>query len=87
MSARGEGFVFRKSTRRFKKYMVYVPQKGTWVHFGDVRYQQYKDSTPAHLYRRLDHHDPSRRRSFKSRHARTRSVNYSPSWFADKYLW
>jgi hypothetical protein len=77
--------VIQKSTREHKKYMAKVGSK--WVHFGDNRYQQYKDSTPLKLYRHLDHGDAARRANFKSRHESTRHKKYSPSWFADKYLW
>ncbi len=78
-------FEFRRSTRPFKKYMVHVGNK--WVHFGDTRYQQYRDRTPLRLYARLNHGDPARRRNYKARHGGTRHVKYSASWFADKYLW
>jgi hypothetical protein len=65
--------------------MVHVNNK--WVHFGDTRYQHYRDRTPLRLYSHLNHGDAARRRNFKSRHERTRHVKYSASWFADNYLW
>lgn len=79
--------MFRKSSRKHKKYMAYVPQLDKWVHFGDNRYEQYEDRTPLRLYARQNHHDPERRRLFKIRHENTRHVKYSPSWFADQFLW
>ena len=43
-----------KSNRKYKKYMAtIVDDNGTIyknVHFGDTRYQQYKDKTPLGLY-------------------------------------
>ena len=38
----------KQSTRKNKKYMVKVNDK--WIHFGDVRYAQFRDSTPLKLY-------------------------------------
>jgi len=78
---------FRKSTRKNKKYMVYVPQIDKWVHWGDSRYQHFADSTPLKLYSHLDHYDIDRRKLYKQRHEKTRHKKYSPSWFADQYLW
>lgn len=78
-------FDFRKSTRAHKKYMVTVGNKT--VHFGDTRYQHYKDSTGKGLYTHLNHLDPARRRAYKIRHEKDRHVKYSAGWFADKYLW
>ena len=78
---------FQQSTRKHKKYMVWVSQLDKWIHFGDTRYQQYRDSTPLQLYTHLDHLDPERRRLYKARHEKTRHVKWSASWFADRYLW
>lgn len=58
---------FQKSTRKNKKYSVITP-KGKVVHFGDTRYQHYKDSTGLNLYSNLDHNDKKRRDNYRTRH-------------------
>jgi hypothetical protein len=40
-----------------------------WIHFGDNRYQQYKDSTGLGVYSSKDHLDPTRRSSYFFRHS------------------
>ena len=40
--------VIKKSTRKHKKYMVLAPKSMTWIHFGDTRYQQFKDTKARH---------------------------------------
>jgi len=77
---------FKKSTRKYKKYMVKL-NDGTTVHFGDNRYSQYKDKTGLGLYTHLDHLDKDRRARYKKRHEGTRHKKYSASWFSDQYLW
>jgi len=74
----------RKSTQQHKKYMVYVNNK--WIHFGDNRYQQFKDSTPLKLYKHLDHGDPVRRERYYKRHGHTKDKNTAKYW-SNKYLW
>ena len=39
---------FKQSTRKNKKYMV--KYNGKWIHFGDTRYEHYRDKTPLKLY-------------------------------------
>jgi hypothetical protein len=41
-----------------------------WIHFGDNRYEQYKDSTPLKLYSHLNHGDKVRRRNYFIRHSK-----------------
>lgn len=74
----------KKSTRKYKKYMIKVGDK--WIHFGDNRYEQYKDSTPLRLYSRLDHNDIRRRQLYYIRHGRTSNKNSAKYW-SNKYLW
>jgi hypothetical protein len=76
-----DGFDFQKSTRKHKKYQVKVNNKT--VHFGDNRYQQYKDKIG--LYSMLDHGDKERRKRYYARHGK--AVKYSPKWFSHNYLW
>ena len=64
--------MFKASTRKNKKYMYKGPlSQNKWVHFGDSRYQQYKDSTPLKLYKHLDHGDRKRREAYFKRHSGT----------------
>lgn len=81
---------FQVSWRPHKKYaavMHYRDGTTRTVHFGDTRYQHFRDRTPLRAFAHLDHTDPARRANYKARHGSTRHVRYSPSWFADKYLW
>lgn len=93
-----DGIEFKKSTRQYKKYMAILPD-GKRVHFGDVRYQQYKDSVPKNLggglYSDLDHYDLKRRDNYRKRHGGKICKNgqrcidnlYTPAWFSYYYLW
>lgn len=38
------------------------------MHFGDTRYQHFKDSTGLKLWSKLDHGDAARRRAYRARH-------------------
>ena len=77
---------FYKSTRKNKKYDVYVKMNGKMkkVSFGDSRYQQYHDKIG--LYSHLDHFDKQRRKRYYDRHGKT-AEKYSPKYFSHKYLW
>jgi hypothetical protein len=77
-------YTLERSAAAHKKYVA-ILSNGRRVHFGDTRYQQYRDSTPLQLYSHLDHGDPKRRASFLSRMGK--AVPYSANWFAQKYLW
>ena len=57
----------KKSTRKNKKYMVEI--EGKKIHFGDNRYEQYKDRTKLGLYSNLNHNDPKRRQNYFKRHS------------------
>ena len=76
---------FEKSNRKNKKYKAILPN-GEAVHFGDVNYQQYKDSTPLKLYSNLDHNDKKRREMYYKRHSKN-YAKYSADYFSKKYLW
>ena len=73
---------FKKSTRKNKKYMIKID--GRTVHFGDKRYQHYKDKIG--MYSHLDHGDNERRKRYYDRHGKE-AVKYSPKYFSHKYLW
>jgi len=91
---------FKRSTRKFKKYMTRRKGTNKWVHFGDSRYPQYRDTTGLGLYSHLDHGDKNRRRNYFMRHS---GVPYklaaidkemrkgfkvlTPKILSHKYLW
>lgn len=54
-----------------KKYTAHIKhgKKTRKIHFGDQRYQQYKDRTPLGLYSFLNHGDIRRMRNYFSRHS------------------
>jgi len=87
--------MIRKSSRKNKKYMVFNNRLGSWVHFGDPRYQQYRDTTPLRLYSHLDHNDTGRRRNYLQRHhgvstkkkALSKTRVGSAKYYSTKYLW
>ena len=89
---------------RFKKYTAYVENKETKktrkIHFGDNRYQQYKDRTPLALYKSGDHGEKKRQENYYSRHSGTRKRKeaidkevakskgvYNPKILSHIYLW
>ena len=78
-------FTFRKSTKKNKKYDA-VFKDGRVVSFGQIGYDQYKDSALG-LYKNLDHGDLKRRDLFKKRFEKLRHKKFSPSYFSDVYLW
>ena len=84
---------FEKSTRQNKKYMVYYNNK--WIHFGDSRYQHFRDRTPNKLYSYLDHNDTTRRDSYRKRAKGIKDKNgnltyldkNSGNYYAYHFLW
>ena len=82
---------FERSRTRGKKYDSIIEDKVTKrqqrVPFGDVSFQQYRDTTGLKLYSRLDHNDPKRRAAYKARHEKTRHKKFSASWYSDTFLW
>lgn len=84
---------FEPSNYKNKKYNAILkinnPDTGLEVTqkvpFGDRRYQHYYDKIG--LYPELNHLDKKRKKLFKQRHENTRHIKYSPSWFADTFLW
>ena len=83
---------FEKSNRKNKKYMVFYNNK--WIHFGDIRYEHYKDRTPLKIYSYLDHNDKQRRKNYlqrsmgiKSKGNLTYNDPNSPNYYSIKYLW
>ena len=77
----------RKSTQKNKLYMADVVYNGKSYknqHFGDDRYQHYKDSTPLKLYSYLNHNDLDRRRLFHSRNKNNTGIS---SMLCKEFLW
>jgi tetrahydromethanopterin S-methyltransferase subunit E len=80
-------YVLLPSTRKHKKYMaVFLLETKRTVHFGDNRYQQYKDSTGLGKYTHLNHGDAVRRHRYYQRHGKN-ALKYSAKYFSHKYLW
>jgi hypothetical protein len=75
------------SKARHKKYSVYVKganDKPKLIHFGDKRYEHYKDKL-GH-YKHLDHGDKQRRKNYYSRHGEATSKDSAKYW-SHKILW
>lgn len=87
-----------------KKYTARVKNKKTSkirkIHFGDRRYQQYKDRTSLQLYQNKNHNTRKRMRNYYSRHSGTTNRGeaiskeiansngyYTPKILSHKYLW
>ena len=95
---------FEKSKKQHKKYTAYIKNNKTKkvrkLHFGDNRYQQYKDRTPLKVYKHLNHGTRKRMRNYFNRHSgfknRTKAINYeknkskglyTPKILSHTYLW
>jgi len=86
-----------KSSAKNKKYSVYVMKDGkkTLIHFGDTRYQHFKDSTPLKIYSNLDHNDKERRESYLKRAKGIKNKEGNITWndknsanyYSVKFLW
>ena len=87
-----------------KKYTAYVKNKKTKklrkIHFGDKRYQQYKDRTPLKLYKNKNHITRKRMQNYYSRHSekknRKKAIKqekrkskglYNAKILSHEYLW
>lgn len=82
-----EVFNLRLSNRKHKKYTADVAIGNRLhmnVHFGDNRYQQYRDATPLKAWSHLDHNDPKRRQAYLSRHAKDKGP---AGLLAKQFLW
>tara|TARA_E500000178_G_C16981471_1_gene736006 strand:+ start:747 stop:1016 length:270 start_codon:yes stop_codon:yes gene_type:complete len=82
------------STSKYKKYMVKTP-KGKIIHFGDKRYEHFKDTTGLGKYSNLNHNDKKRRENYCKRAKGIKdgkgNLTYnnkeSPNYYSMKYLW
>lgn len=69
------GVTVKPSTVKHKKLDVYRDDEKI-ASIGDIRYSDY-----------LQHGDEERRRRYKKRHQKNRTVKDSAGYFADKILW
>jgi poly-gamma-glutamate capsule biosynthesis protein CapA/YwtB (metallophosphatase superfamily) len=62
-----------------KKYTAYIKniktKKIRKIHFGDKRYQQYKDRTPFKIYENKNHFTRKRMQNYYLRHSGTKNRN------------
>lgn len=84
-----DGMIFKKSTRKDKKYDVFDKEGNKIASFGGIRengvpYEQFKDRIG--LYKNYDHNDKERRDRYKKRHNKP-LVKNTPNFFAHTYLW
>ena len=87
-----------------KKYTAHIKNNKTKkqrkIHFGDRRYQQYKDRTKIKLYKGQNHNTLKRMRNYYSRHSGTKIRKiaiskeikkskgyYTPKILSHQYLW
>ena len=87
-----------------KKYTAYIKNNKTnkvrKIHFGDRRYQQYKDRTSLKLYKNKNHGTRKRMQNYYSRHSGTKkrgeAINqekkkikglYNAKILSHEYLW
>jgi hypothetical protein len=80
------GFDYQLSQRKNKKLKVFV--NGKWVHFGDSRYENFKDKTHL-LPVSYNHYDARRRHNYLRRAAGLGGVNdpNSANYHAMRILW
>lgn len=81
---------YEKSNRKNKKLFTIV--NGKEVHFGDIRYQHFKDKTGIHS--NLNHNDKERRKNYLTRSANqkangklTKDNPMSANYHARRVLW
>jgi hypothetical protein len=74
-----DGFLFKKSKRKDKKYDVFKNNRYV-VSFGDNRYEQYKDKIG--IYKDLDHGDKKRRDNYYARHGKGEQNGNGKVFFA-----
>lgn len=82
---------FEQSNTKNKKYDAILLNKLTnkekRIPFGDIRYEQYKDTTGLGLYSKLNHLDLKRREHYRTRHEGEQNHKFSSGYFSWYYLW
>lgn len=84
---------FKIPVSGYAKYIAVFPD-GEKIEFGDIRYQQYRDSALGE-YKHLNHLDEERRKSYLARHKAIKNKSGLPAWknprsaayLSIKYLW
>ena len=81
---------FEKSSRKHKKYYAIIENKISKkiqrIHFGDSRYESYRDTTGLNLY--STHGDLKRRAMYRLRHRKDLKKGYiSPGYLSYYTLW
>lgn len=84
-----DGFDFRKSIKKNKKYDVfkdgnYIASFGG-IHNDGTPYTQFTDRIGA--FSDYNNYDDNKRRNYKKRHEKDRHNKYSAGWFSDIFLW
>lgn len=78
-----DGYVFRKSTRKNKKYDAF--KDGKYItSFGSRFHEHYNDRIG--LWSHKDHNDKERKRLYYARHGRNAKKD-TAKYFSHKYLW
>ncbi len=86
----------KTSPKRTKKYMITLLDQNNNthnIHFGDIRYQQYRDKLEKYLY--LNHYNPDRRKMYLARTSKIRDRNgnytvndpFSANYYSARVLW
>jgi hypothetical protein len=71
----GDDVKLKLSPRKNKKYMLYNPDKNDWIHFGDIRYEDF-----------TKHQDKKRRYNFLKRNQKWAFYDRYTSGFLSYYL-
>jgi len=76
------------SKAKNKKYSVWVMANGKpkLLHFGQLGYGQYRDTTPLRAFSHLDNNDPERRRLYFARHGFSNDET-TPKYWSNRFLW
>lgn len=77
-----QGYKIYLSNKKYKKYAAKVNDR--FVHFGDKRYQHYRDKMG--YYKNLDHNDKKRRDRYYSRHNKDYGKG-TADYFSKHVLW
>ena len=76
----GKNAIIYKSTKKNKKYMIRAPPKGSFVHFGQIPYEDF-----------TKHNNTKRRRNYLKRSSKIKGDwkknKYSANNLARKILW
>ena len=88
---------FYNSNEKNKKYRVNFDYDGANfnIHFGDKRYQHFRDTTPLKIYKKLDNLDERRRKAFITRASGIKDINgkltkdnpLHANYWSLRYLW